>query len=545
MTGKNGFLLIVLFVCVLGLNVKAQYHQRVLQMTNNNVVNKKAVPIYLPDSLDDKNLDHEISDNLDSLVNTWYVKNAFKVDSLKTASQPNSFNSLLTDSVYISRLRNLDSFIPLPFNQTVKNLIGFYTQKRPGLVSIMMGLADYYFPLFEEVLAKYNLPLELKYLPVIESALNPKAISRVKASGLWQFMFGTAKLYNLEISSFIDERFDPVKSTEAAARYLSDLYSIYGDWHVALAAYNCGPGNVNKAIRRSGGKQNYWEIYKYLPKETRGYIPTFIAATYVMNYANDHNLKASRPSFNIITDTLKLNSYFHFEQIASVLKIPIEELRQLNPQYKNDIIPAKNDKPFTLNLPQEKISSFIDEQAQIYAFNRDKYFPNNELALPAENNPLLAVNGKKKIIYTVQKGDNMASIAKKNHITVTSLIKWNNIHHNKIKIGQELAIYVSDKKDASAKQLLTSTSGQKEKILADNEKVDNTDTIPQITKSAGNSINEDNEFTYYTVRSGDSLYTIAKQFSGVSHRDIIALNQIKDSRGLMPGQKLKIPIKGL
>jgi membrane-bound lytic murein transglycosylase D len=541
MTGKNGFILLAL-LCALGFSSKAQYHQRVLQMNNPSAI-KKDINIYLPDSLDDKNLDKEVSDNLDSLLNTWYVKNAFKVDSLKSASRPISSNSVLNDSIYISRLRNLDSFIPLPFNQTVKNLIGFYTQKRPGLVSLMMGLANYYFPLFEEVLSKYNLPLELKYLPVIESALNPKAISRVKASGLWQFMFGTAKLYNLEISSFVDERFDPIKSTEAAARYLSELYSIYGDWHVALAAYNCGPGNVNKAIRRSGGKQNYWEIYKYLPKETRGYIPTFIAATYVMNYAKDHNITAILPSFNLITDTVKLNSYFHFEQIASVLKIPIEELRQLNPQYKNDVIPAKNDKPYVLNLPQEKISSFIDEQSQIYAYNRDKYFPNNVLVLPSENSPLLAMNGKKKILYTVKKGDNTASIAKKNHVTITNLIKWNNIHHNRIKVGQELAIYVTDKKTNSSKELLTSTSDQNSKVIAENTIDNKKDSVSVNTRVIQSPIKENKEFTYYTVRSGDSLYTIAKQFSGVSHSDIIALNQIKDTRGLVPGQKLKIPIK--
>jgi membrane-bound lytic murein transglycosylase D len=541
MTGKNGFILLAL-LCALGFSSKAQYHQRVLQMNNTSAI-KKDINIYLPDSLDDKNLDKEVSDNLDSLLNTWYVKNAFKVDSLKSASRPISSNSVLNDSIYISRLRNLDSFIPLPFNQTVKNLIGFYTQKRPGLVSLMMGLANYYFPLFEEVLSKYNLPLELKYLPVIESALNPKAISRVKASGLWQFMFGTAKLYNLEISSFVDERFDPIKSTEAAARYLSELYSIYGDWHVALAAYNCGPGNVNKAIRRSGGKQNYWEIYKYLPKETRGYIPTFIAATYVMNYAKDHNITAILPSFNLITDTVKLNSYFHFEQIASVLKIPIEELRQLNPQYKNDVIPAKNDKPYVLNLPQEKISSFIDEQSQIYAYNRDKYFPNNVLVLPSENSPLLAMNGKKKILYTVKKGDNTASIAKKNHVTITNLIKWNNIHHNRIKVGQELAIYVTDKKTNSSKELLTSTSDQNSKVIAENTIDNKKDSVSVNTRVIQSPIKENKEFTYYTVRSGDSLYTIAKQFSGVSHSDIIALNQIKDTRGLVPGQKLKIPIK--
>ena len=543
MTGKNGFILVVLLVCALGLSTKAQYHQRVLQMLEEKTVIKKSIPVHLPDSLDDKNIDREISSNLDSLVNTWYVKNAFKVDSLKSASVPDSYGAF-PDSVYINRLRNLDSFIPLPFNQTVKDLINFYTHKHPGLVSIMMGMSNYYFPQFEEVLAKYNLPLELKYLPVIESALNPKAISRAKAAGLWQFMFGTAKLYNMEITSFVDERFDPIKSTECAARFLSDLYAIYGDWHVALAAYNCGPGNVNKAIKRAGGKQNYWEIYKYLPKETRSYIPTFIAAIYVMNYATAHKIAATLPSFSIITDTLKLRSYFHFDQIASVLNIPIEELRQLNPQYKSDIVPAKNDKPYILKLPQEKISSFIEDQSQIYAFNREKYFPNNDLVIPA-GNQLLASDGKKKIFYTVRRGDNTASIAKKNHVTVTNLVKWNNLRHNKVIIGQQLAIFIPEKKNSSPKQAVASLNNQKDKALANmSDSISISPKAENKSKAGENkSLVEEIEYTYYTVRSGDSLYTIAKQFSGVSDREIIALNQIKNTRGLVPGQKLKIPKK--
>ena len=528
--GKIRSLLVVFFVSAISLCSQAQYHQKILDMMNSTAVIKKEAPINLPDSLDDKNIDKVVSENLESLADTWYVKKAFKVDSLKSVTAPAYLNVPLPDSVYINRLRDLDSYIPLPYNQTVKNLITLYTLKRPGLVSIMMGLSNYYFPLFEEMLAKYNLPLELKYLAVIESALNPRAVSRAKASGLWQFMYGTAKIYDLEINSYIDERFDPIKSTEAAVRYLRDLYDIYGDWHVAIAAYNCGPGNINKAIRRSGGKQSYWEIYSYLPKETRGYVPTFIAATYAMNYASEHNLSTTMPSFDIVTDTIKLHSYYHFEQIAASLNIPVEELRQLNPQYQVNIIPARNDKPYNLKLPQDKISSFIDMQGEIYSYNREKFFPNNQIILPKGSTEVYALDGKKKIIYTVKRGDNPGSIAKRHHISTANLVKWNNIRHNMIRVGQKLAIYVPDKAPVQTKQ------------LAVNEKVQPAkETIPEKKMTEKKSLSD--EYTLYTVRSGDSLYTIAKQFNGVSDDEIIALNQIKNTRGLMPGQKLKIPIK--
>jgi len=410
----------------------------------------------------------------------------------------------------------------------------------------MMGLSSYYFPLFEEILAKYNLPLELKYLPIIESALNPRAISRVRASGLWQFMYGTAKIYGLEMNSFVDERFDPIKSTEAACRYLRDLYEIYGDWHVVLAAYNCGPGNINKAIRRSGGEQSYWDIYNKLPKETRAYIPTFIGATYVMNYAKEYQLTPIEPSFKIQTDTIELHAYYNFQQIAVNLNIPIEELRQLNPQYKRDIIPAKSDKPYILKLPTDKISGFIDNQAQIFAYNREKFFPNNQIIIPKSGIAYADVDGKKKIYYTVRAGDNPGSIAKKHRISLANLRSWNNLHHDIIQIGQKLAIYVPENASPKTKQMVASVS--KTPVVEPAKPIESQPVTGQVSQSANvqlvsnNAINE--EYTYYTVRSGDSLYTIAKQFNGVSDADIMAANQIKDANNLMPGQKLKIPKKG-
>jgi membrane-bound lytic murein transglycosylase D len=427
------------------------------------------------------------------------------------------------------------------------------------MVSIMMGLTNYYFPLFEEALAKYDLPIELKYLPIIESALNPKIVSRAGASGLWQFMHGTAKMYGLEINSYIDERNDPIKATDAAARYLKDLFAIYGDWHVVIAAYNCGPGNINKAVRRSGGKQNYWEIYSKLPRETRGYIPIFIAANYVMNYAKDHHLFPVQPSFNLITDTVVINSYLNFQQIASVLNIPVQEIRQLNPQYKRDIIPAKPDKNFVLKLPVDKISPFIDNQAQIFAYERDKYFPNNQIVLTKEDRNF-SIEGKKKILYTVKAGDNPGAVASKFKVGKNALCEWNNIRRNRIRVGQRLAIYVDEKSPmakagpsktkSDAPPITKKTDTPIGKAASSLTKVDSSKTpaaTAEISRKPIEVINGVNvmegEYTYYTVRRGDSLYTIAKQFAGVSHTEIKMLNNIKDAKSLVVGQKLKIPIK--
>jgi len=404
-----------------------------------------------------------------------------------------------------------------------------------------MGLTNYYFPLFEEALAKYNLPAELKYLPIIESALNPKIVSRAGASGLWQFMYGTGKMYGLEINSYIDERNDPIKSTDAAARYLRDLYEIYGDWHVVIAAYNCGPGNVNKAVRRSGGKQNYWEIYSKLPKETRGYIPIFIAATYVMNHAKEHNLIPIQPSFRILTDTIILRSYVNFEQIAANLDIPIQEIRQLNPQYKRDVIPAKADKPYVLKLPLDKISPFIDNETQIFAYNRDKYFPNNQIVLIREEkgSSRFSIDGKKKIFYTVKRGDNPGAIASRYRISVSSLREWNNMPHNTIRVGQKLAIFVNENSPLAK----VSKTVAKIEVPQNKAQAPNANVPQQIQPVVSSESALNGEFTLYTVRSGDSLFTIAKQFAGVSDLEIKLLNNIKNARGLIPGQKLKIPVK--
>jgi len=535
-----GILIFTFMMCTLNTRAQVNDIQQNASIFKTETKNLDSLKCALQDSLPNDNLDTVLSDKLDSMVNTWYVQNAFAVDSLENACAADSLQKELPDSVYISRLQNLDSFIPLPFNESVKKFINFYLNRRRGQVSIMMGLTNYYFPLFEEALAKYNLPAELKYLPIIESALNPKIVSRAGASGLWQFMYGTAKMYGLEINSYIDERNDPIKSTDAAARYLRDLYAIYGDWHIVIAAYNCGPGNVNKAVRRSGGKQSYWEIYSRLPKETRGYIPIFIAANYVMNHAQQHNLLPVQPTFKILTDTVILNSYLNFEQIAANLDIPVQEIRQLNPQYKRDVIPAKPGKPYVLKLPVEKISSFIDNQTQIFAYNRDKYFPNNQIAIVKEERGSSRYNydteGKKKIYYTVQRGDNPGEIANRFRISTSNLCEWNNIRHNMIKAGQRLTIYTKGNAP------LAKTESKIKKADVSTLQA-HSDIVPHQLQSISAETALNGEYTLYTVRNGDSLYTIAKQFVGVSGIEIKLLNNIKNAKSLIVGQKLKIPIK--
>jgi len=273
-------------------------------------------------------------DNLDSLINLWYVKNTSGVltdyDSLMAVTD--SLAETLPDSVYIDRLARLSSPVELSYNQYVRRYIEMYTGRRKELVGIMLGLSDYYFPMFEEIFTYYDIPLELEYCAIIESALNPRAVSRVGATGLWQFMYGTGRMYDLTINSYVDERRDPIKSTHSAARFMKDLYEIYGDWILVIAAYNCGPGSVNKAIRRSGGKKNFWDIYYYLPRQTRGHVPAFIAATYTMNYYKEHNLVPVKIDLPIPSDTLMITDELHLLQVSEVLGIPIDLLRDINPQ---------------------------------------------------------------------------------------------------------------------------------------------------------------------------------------------------------------------
>ena len=354
------------------------------------------------------------------------------VASLDTASLP--------DSVYKARLQALPCVIELPYNERVRAFILRYVKRSPKQVARMMRMSEYYFPIFEEALGRYNLPYELKYLPIIESALNPIARSHAGAAGLWQFMPGTGKLYGLEVNSLVDERMDPVKSTDAACRFLSSMYNIYFDWNLVIAAYNCGSGNVNKAIRRAGGKRDFWSIYPYLPKETRNYVPIFIAANYAMTYGEEHGICKAPIEKTMLTDTILTTQRLHLHQVSKNLDIPMDELRRLNPQYSRDILPGGT--PYALCLPSEKVGAFIEQENSILAYKADSLINNRraeiDLAKVTSITGAYRVNGV--TYYTIKKGDTLGGIAKKFHCSVKQLKQWNGLTSDNIRDGKKLKI---------------------------------------------------------------------------------------------------------
>ena len=373
--------------------------------------------------------------DMDSLYWDWQSKNFLSIDEncVTTAANPS-----ISDSVYIDRLSRIPSIIEMPFNDIVKKHIEAYTTRLRNKVSFILAAANFYMPLFEEALDTYDLPLELKYLPIIESALNPTALSRQRASGLWQFMLRTGKIYGLENNSLVDERRDPIKSTWAAARYLKDLYNIYKDWNLVLAAYNCGPGNVNKAIRRAGGTTDYWEIYPFLPKETRGYVPGFIAANYVMHYYCEHGICPLETQLPATSDTIHIHKDLNLNQVAGVCNIDIEQLRSLNPQYKKDILPG-NSKPYVLRLPNNTANQFIELQDSIYAYKANQYLGKRKTVAVKETVTGKG-NSKNATYHKIRRGDTLGGIAARYRTTVSQLRKLNNIKGNNITAGKTIRI---------------------------------------------------------------------------------------------------------
>lgn len=396
--------------------------------------------LYTADTLTNSSLQRDTmippayEEAFESLMETLYLNKAI----LDNCERTSTTAPTAPDSIYTERLLKLPYTIPMPFNTIVRSYIEMYL-RRNNQVEYMLGLGNsYYFPIFEAALSKYDLPLELKYLPVIESALNAQAISHAGAGGLWQFMVATGRSYGLEVNSLVDERCDPIKATDAAARYLKDLYGIYGDWHLAIAAYNCGPGNVAKAIRYANGKRDYWSIYPYLPRETRGYVPIFIAANYVMHYHTEHNICPARPNITSATDTLMVKERIHLQQIADLLPTTIEELRFLNPQYRRDIIPG-NIKPYPLVLPISQIGDYIANKDTIVLHRAAELVAQQARIEPAGHSS--SVSSGRVIYYKVRSGDNLGKIAAKYGTTVSKLKQWNGIKGTVIRTGQRLKIY--------------------------------------------------------------------------------------------------------
>ncbi len=487
------------------------------------------------------------AENLDSLLNLWYVNQSLETAVDDYNPDADTLIPDFSDSVYLQRLSEIPSVVVLTYNRIVKNYINVYTRKRREQVRIMLGLSDYYFPVFEEIFDFYGIPYEMKYLAIIESALNPRAVSRASAVGTWQFMYSTGKQYGLTINSLVDERRDPVAATHAAAKFLNDLYRIYHDWTLALAAYNCGPGNVNKAIRRSGGKRDFWEIYYYLPRETRGYVPAFIAATYAMNYHADHLITKAPLQLPRHTDTIMVHEPVHLKQIAGVLGIPIAQLRDMNPQYRQEIVPATAKRGYSVKIPMEQSAAFIDLQDSIFAYKDSLFFDKGKLvASPHRYSSSYRVDLPSdkydKLYYTVRSGDNVGYIADWYDVRASDLRYWNNISRNMIRTGQELLIYKAKGKSDRYKDLNNMSFTAKQQFAGrtvSNSVSSTSDTTKQPPVDNGSG-----EYITYTVRQGDTLWEIARKYPGTSETDIARLNSISNSSRISPGQVIRIKRKG-
>jgi membrane-bound lytic murein transglycosylase D len=405
------------------------------------------------------------------------------------------------------RLAVLDQNTPfnISYNPSLEAVINSFLVRRKDLFQRMLTASQFYFPMFEEALDKYDLPLEIKYLAIVESALNPNARSRVGATGLWQFMYGTGKMYGLNVSSYVDDRRDPIKATEAACQYLSKLYDIFGDWDLALAAYNSGPGNVNKAIRRSGGYTNYWNIRRNLPRETAGYLPAFLATMYLFNYAQEHDLKTlkvDRPYFE--TDTLHVKNTITFDQISKFVNVSKEELTMLNPAYKLGIIPKVDGKSYVLRLPKNAIGKFVNNEEAIYA-TAEEELKSKEAPLPQ------LVEAQQSVRYRVRSGDYLGKIAEEYGVGVSEIKRWNDLRGNMLRVGQRLTIFPRRPITKASK---STSSGSGNTRVSTNEKI-------------------------HIVKEGDSLWTISRKYPGITIENLREWNGIRGNN-LIPGTKLKL-----
>ncbi len=513
---------------------------------------------------------------LDSLAGIKFFQDYFFTTDpvlVNTYDYPADFIPSFSDEEYRQRLEAMRAESPMDFtyNRHVRDYINLYAARKRKLTQRLLGLSYLYFPMFEEMLDKYNLPLELKYLAVIESALNPVAGSRAGAKGLWQFMYGTGKVYGLKATSFIDYRFDPYLSTDAACRHLKDLYDLYDDWWLVLAAYNAGAGNVNKAIRRAGGNKNYWIIWPYLPAETRGYVPAFIAAAYVMEHAGHHNLYPLHPGilYNGI-DTVAVKQPVSFEQLSEVLSLPVEDLKFLNPAYKLGIIPANQNHTYYLRLPREYIGDFINNEYQIYNYT-PKQGPDRQKIIEQVN------RAQEQVIHIVKSGETLGAIARKYNCSVADIKRWNTLKSVNLRRKQRLIIYPGFSSSENSTPAVSASPAPQNEPNASNNSVIHTvksgDNLGKIGQKYGVSIkdlmawndlkntnirinqqlvvvnpkkapsqpakNGSSEIKYYTVKEGDTLWDIAAQFDGITVDDIKKSNKLTSNK-ITVGQRLKI-----
>lgn len=502
----------------------------------------------------------------EKLLQNWYVQNYTVLDEEVESKSSNE----VSEEEYIKRLSQIPATIEMPYNQEVRKYIDMYVNRRRTMVEAMLGMSLYYMPIFEQALEQEGMPLELKYLPIVESALDPVAKSRVGAAGLWQFMIKTGKGLGLEINSLVDERLDPYKSSVKAAKYLKQLYNIYKDWSLAIAAYNCGPGKVNQALRRAGGSgKDYWQIYAFLPKETRGYVPAFIAANYVMTYFKKHNISPALAKKPILVDTVQVTRRIHFNQISSVLDIPVEALRVLNPQYRKDVIPG-NVRPYTLALPSQQIYSFLMSEDSIVSKNASKYQP--RLVVEPQMTQVASDEGgeyeweTKTVtkIHKVRRGETLGGIAAKYKTTVSAIKKANGMRNNNIGVGKRLKIKTTERvkvykpaAEETPEELAAADSLALEAAIAgaNEEEVKKETPAPKKkpepkkreekkkaeTKSKTKSKKQSASSGTHVVKSGESLYVIAERH-GITVNELKRANSLSNNK-IKPGQKLTIPKK--
>lgn len=471
----------------------------------------------------------------DTLLSNWMTKEFLDLD--KNCIH-DSENPSFADSIYIERISKLPNLMEMPYNSIVRTYIDLYAGRLRERVSYMMGIGRFYFPLFEQALDAENMPLELKYIPVIESALNPNAVSRVGATGLWQFMLPTGKQYGLEINSLVDERRDPVRATQVAVKYFKALYRIYGDWGLVIAAYNCGPGNVNKAIRKAGGKRGYWDIYFHLPRETRGYLPAFIAVNYLFNYASSHNICEAKSHFPLNTDTVVVSQMVHFQQIASVLNIPIEQIKILNPSFKRDIVPG-NTKPYTIRLPMFAAYAYSDAKDSISRYRSDELLLNFHKTIDPR---AIDQNTAKVIRYKVKRGETILAIARKYDVSVADIKSWNKLKSSKLPKGKILKIVRQPviPSPINNNELLASKKSKTDEQVSVNDSTQVSQTIDS-NKNTDKTVGKLKSYSFHVVRSGDTLWAIANKYPGISVKDLMAINRLSHHGAIQVGMKIKIP----
>ncbi|MBT8262768.1 MAG: LysM peptidoglycan-binding domain-containing protein [Bacteroidia bacterium] len=513
------FLVVFLCVGMSFLNAQEEGDKEVLQKKTIQVTDSITIPVKIGD-LTQNTLVTNVKDSVvfslndmesARLIDSLWLKELYSTGRfeemygtiLDEDYEPVEYEELPTE-VLKQRLQELNARTPfnVEYNPSLESVIKGYLKNRRRTMARLMALSDYYFPMFEEQLDKHGLPLEMKYLAIVESALDPRARSRVGATGLWQFMYSTGKIFGLEVNSYVDERSDPVMATEAACQYLKSLEKSLGDWDLALAAYNSGPGNVSKALRRAGGHTNYWNIRHHLPRETAGYVPAFLATMYIFEFAEEHGFKSSGPKFPYIaTDTVRVKNMIALEHVAKVTNLEMEELTFLNPSYKHEIIPVVKDEDYVLRLPVDAVGKFVANEEAVYAYAAAE-FNSKEKPLPQY------FEQSDRIRYRVRSGDYLGKIASKYGVTVSQIKRWNSLRSTRLRIGQRLTIYPRGggrKKSSGSKATVSNTSGAKT----------------------------------YTVKNGDSLWSISQKFPGVTVDNIRKWNDISGNK-LKPGMKLKI-----